>query len=391
MVIDPAAAIRGTGISATSTLEVAASENNSRHRARRCRRRGTRCLRRLLLLRSHLLWHMPTWHRGVQSRNSQPRLDSAFTLRCPLTFRQPKATILHRSPRSKSAFRRPFPARFVAAKPLTSRVVNPSNDDLRVGIHRNRSAFVARYWRRVQPKPEEIVWIRPELAADQHRLGFAVFVGASVSWKSGAQLNPRRHGALTMSDSNPQGWDVVPVYITAQVLGAMFGAVLAYLLYKKQFDTNGDNTNTGGLFTPRLLFPAFGNILSKPSPPSSSSTGFLQFTVCSGNRRWCPGSAMPPSDIARRCVHRVIAVGTSLGGATGYRNQPSSRLRSTFRLLAVADEGQGKLELELRVDRNSGATSWWRHRARTVQLDELASWLLNQSSRSSLNKSGASF
>ena len=127
-----------------------------------------------------------------------------------------------------------------------------------------------------------------------------------------------------MSDSNPQGWNVVPVYITAQVLGAMFGAVLAYLLYKKQFDTNGDNTNTGGLFYTSASVPSiWWNILSE-----TIATFVLVYWVLASSP-FVPGtgdsarsSAMPPSDMPV-VAFTVIAVGASLGGATGYAINPA--------------------------------------------------------------------
>ncbi len=73
--------------------------------------------------------------------------------------------------------------------------------------------------------------------------GFAVFVGASVAWRSGAQLNPAVTLALAMTGSVP--WHQVPWFFLAQVLGAMAGALLAYLTYKKQFDTHDDPAGDG--------------------------------------------------------------------------------------------------------------------------------------------------
>ena len=66
--------------------------------------------------------------------------------------------------------------------------------------------------------------------------GLAVFVGASVAWNSGAKLNPAVTLALAITGAVP--WDQVPWFFGAQIPGAISGAVLAYLAYKKQFDTH---------------------------------------------------------------------------------------------------------------------------------------------------------
>jgi glycerol uptake facilitator protein len=86
--------------------------------------------------------------------------------------------------------------------------------------------------------------------------GFAVVVGASVAWRSGAQLNPAVTRALAMTGSVP--WDQVPWFFLAQVLGAMAGAMLAYLTYERQFDTHDDPAGTGGVFFTSASVRDFG-------------------------------------------------------------------------------------------------------------------------------------
>lgn len=172
--------------------------------------------------------------------------------------------------------------------------------------------------------------------------GFAVFVGASVAWRSGAQLNPAFTIALAMSDSNPQGWDVVPIYITAQVLGAMVGAILAYLLYKKQFDTNGDNTNTGGLFYTSASVPSiWWNILSE-----TIATFVLVYWVLESSP-FVPGTGDSPPEFGNAALgyagvaFTVIAVGASLGGATGYAINPARDFGPRFVYWLLPMKGKG--------------------------------------------------
>jgi glycerol uptake facilitator protein len=62
-----------------------------------------------------------------------------------------------------------------------------------------------------------------------------VFTGVLISAPfSGAHLNPAVTLALALA--HKFSWANVPVYVCAQVLGAMFGAGLVWLAYKKHFD-----------------------------------------------------------------------------------------------------------------------------------------------------------
>lgn len=170
--------------------------------------------------------------------------------------------------------------------------------------------------------------------------GFAVFVGASVAWRSGAQLNPAVTFQQAIVGSTP--WNKVPLYLAAQLLGAMVGACLAYLVYKKQFDTHDEPQNTGGIFftSPSVSAPRW-NIISEAigtfvlliwiqeSSPFQPGTGDSapQF----GN------SALGYAGVA----FTVIAIGASLGGATGYAINPFRDLgpRIVYTLLPIKGKG----------------------------------------------------
>ncbi len=72
--------------------------------------------------------------------------------------------------------------------------------------------------------------------------GLAVFAGVYVGWGSGAHLNPAVTVGLFVSRESEFAPGIaadVPtmlVYFTAQLIGAFFGAVVAWLAYKKQYD-----------------------------------------------------------------------------------------------------------------------------------------------------------
>lgn len=170
--------------------------------------------------------------------------------------------------------------------------------------------------------------------------GFAVFVGASVSWRSGANLNP----AVTLEQAavGALPWSRVPLYLVAQLLGAIVGAGLAYLVYKKQFDTHDEPQNTGGIFFTSASVPAPAwNVISEAigtfvlliwiqeSSPFQPGTG--DSTPQFGN------SALGYAGVA----FTVIAIGASLGGPTGYAINPARDLgpRIMYSLLPIKGKG----------------------------------------------------
>ena len=69
--------------------------------------------------------------------------------------------------------------------------------------------------------------------------GFAVFVGAYVTGQfSGAHLNPAV--SLGLAVAGKFTWSLVPLYVVAQVIGAMLGTSLNYLLYIDHYRATDD-------------------------------------------------------------------------------------------------------------------------------------------------------
>ncbi len=173
--------------------------------------------------------------------------------------------------------------------------------------------------------------------------GFAVFVGASVSWRSGAQLNPAVTFALAITGSS--SWSQVPIYVIAQLLGAMVGALLAYLMYKKQFDTHDSPETTGGLFYTAPSVPSrVWNVISE-----TIATFVLIFWVLESSP-FQPGTGDSAPVFGNAALGYagvafvVIAIGGSLGGATGYAVNPARDLgpRLTYPMLPI--EGKQKVD-----------------------------------------------
>lgn len=170
---------------------------------------------------------------------------------------------------------------------------------------------------------------------------FGVFVGASVAWRSGAQLNPAVTISQAMSDS--MEWSLVPMFLAAQLLGAMTGAVLAYLVYKKQFDTHDEPENTGGIFFtgPSVHAPSW-NIVSEAIGTFVLIIWVLEsspFTIGIGDAIVADNTQSALSYAAVAFV--VLAIGASLGGATGYAINPARDLgpRIIYSILPIKGKG----------------------------------------------------
>lgn len=170
--------------------------------------------------------------------------------------------------------------------------------------------------------------------------GFAVFAGASIAWKSGAHLNPAVTLAVATTDGIP--WSQVPLYFAAEISGAFVGAGLAYLMYKKQFDTHDEPENTGGIFFTGPSVPShLWNFVSEVIATFVLIYWVLQaspFEIGTGDSSVHFGnSALGYAGVA----FVVIAIGASLGGATGYAVNPARDFgpRVMYSLLPIKGKG----------------------------------------------------
>ena len=141
--------------------------------------------------------------------------------------------------------------------------------------------------------------------------GLAVFTAVYLSFLSGAHLNP----AVTvgLATGVPATAGNIALYIIAQMLGAIAGAVAAYLTYKKHFDEDpGDRL---GIFATGPAIKSYGwNVL----------TEIIGTFVLIG---WIIASGKTPAQIGPLAVALVVvSIGMSLGGATGYAINPARDL-----------------------------------------------------------------
>ena len=169
--------------------------------------------------------------------------------------------------------------------------------------------------------------------------GMAVFVGASVAWRSGAHLNPAVTLGLAMTDRTD--WADVPFYLLAEFTGAFIGALLVYLVYKKQFDTHDHPETTGGIFYTSPGVRSLGwNTVSE-----AIATFVLVYWIIQ-QQPWAPGLEGQAPSLGNLglgyagVAFAVIAVGAGLGGSTGYAINPARDLgpRLAYAVLPIKNK-----------------------------------------------------
>ena len=174
---------------------------------------------------------------------------------------------------------------------------------------------------------------------------FGVFTGASIAWRSGGQLNPAVSIAQSLTDPEAQGWDLTGLFIVAQVLGALTGALLAYLAYKKQFDTHDEPENTGGAFftAPTVRAPAW-NVVSE----AIATFVLVFFVIESSPLEVGVGDGLfddSKSALGYAATAFVIlAIATGLGGPTGYAINPARDLGPRIFYAIAPIKGKGSAD-----------------------------------------------
>lgn len=168
--------------------------------------------------------------------------------------------------------------------------------------------------------------------------GLAVFAGVTVSYASGAHLNPAVTIGLAVNDGmTGKEVDVarIFVYIGAQMLGAMIGAVLAWLAYKNHFDEEPDPANKLGVFSTGPGIRNYGwNVVTE-----AIGTFVLVFVVIGFSRAEGPSGLAALGALPVALL--IVAIGASLGGPTGYAINPARDLgpRIVHAILPIKGKG----------------------------------------------------
>ena len=154
--------------------------------------------------------------------------------------------------------------------------------------------------------------------------GFAVFAGASVADKTGANLNPAVTFGLAIAKK--LSWDKVPYYLLGEMLGAIIGAILCWAAYKLQFDQHDEPENTLGIFSTIPTIPnKLWNLVTEIIGTFVLVFWILESPAATAAVHGVPtfgNSALGYAGVA----FVVLVIGNSLGGPTGYAINPARDL-----------------------------------------------------------------
>jgi glycerol uptake facilitator protein len=144
-----------------------------------------------------------------------------------------------------------------------------------------------------------------------------VFTGVFIAAPySGAHLNPAITLALVLVHKFSP--DLVLLYISAQLLGAMFGAILVWLAYKKHFDATEDGDLKLAVFcTSPNIRHYWYNIITEIIGTFVLTLAVLYMAA--------PGVGLGALN-ALPVALVVLGLGLSLGGPTGYAINPARDL-----------------------------------------------------------------
>ena len=165
-------------------------------------------------------------------------------------------------------------------------------------------------------------------------LGWAMAVFVSVyitSAASGAHLNPAV--TLALAIAGKFSWSLVPTYCAAQLLGAMLGAAIVWITYRRHFDETTDASTQLAVFcTSPAIRASSDNFLAEAVATCVFVIGILFITGAEHSL----GSlnALPVAFL-------VLAIGLSLGGPTGYAINPARDLgpRIVHALVPMKNKG----------------------------------------------------
>ncbi|WP_026174849.1 MIP/aquaporin family protein [Acaricomes phytoseiuli] len=170
--------------------------------------------------------------------------------------------------------------------------------------------------------------------------GLGVFAGVYVAFKSGAHLNPAVTVGVAINKLLSGEQEFIPgvainggtiaLYISAQLLGAIVGAILCWLAYKQHFDAEPAAGAKLGVFATGPAIRNYGwNLVSEVI-----ATFVLVFVVLlfAGTP-----TALGPLAVALL----VVGIGASLGGPTGYAINPARDLGPRIAHAILPIKGKG--------------------------------------------------
>ena len=161
--------------------------------------------------------------------------------------------------------------------------------------------------------------------------GFAVMVAVFISGAiSGAHLNPAVSIGCALAGT--MAWSAVPGYVIAQMLGGFVGAALVWMFYKDHYDATEDPDTKLGTF---CTMPAIEGHKIRNFFCEALASWLLVFVILVFGL----DTNIPTIDADGAHLHigmgelgalpvtfLIMAIGMSLGGATGYAINPARDL-----------------------------------------------------------------
>ncbi|NNJ88489.1 MAG: aquaporin family protein [Eudoraea sp.] len=168
---------------------------------------------------------------------------------------------------------------------------------------------------------------------------FGVFIGVVVAGPySGAHINPAV--TLSLAVAGIFEWSEVPIYLLAQLLGAMIGATIVWIMYKDHFDVTKDKILKLAVFS---TVPAIRNYRSNLFS-EAVGTFVLVFTILffTDPSMGSTGEIIGLGSLGALPVAILVwGIGLALGGTTGYAINPARDLgpRLIHALMPIKEKG----------------------------------------------------
>lgn len=162
--------------------------------------------------------------------------------------------------------------------------------------------------------------------------GLAVAMGVyAVGNVSGAHLNPAVTVGLASIGEFP--WADVPMYILAQMVGAIIGATIVYFNYLPHWKETEDTDAKLAVFS---TIPAINHPLSNLTSEIIGTFALLLGILSIGANEFTEG--LNPLIVGAL----IVAIGMSLGGTTGYAINPARDLGPRIAHFFLPIPGKGK-------------------------------------------------
>ena len=161
---------------------------------------------------------------------------------------------------------------------------------------------------------------------------FAVFVAVySLGGVSGGHFNPVV--TISLATAGKFAWSLVPNYVFAQLLGAMVGAFIVWMVYKDHFNASKDAAAQLACFS---TAPSIRNL-----PQNFIVETIATFVFMLGVFFLRPSGVELGSISALPVALLVAAIGFGLGGPTGFAINPARDLGPRIMHFVLPIKGKG--------------------------------------------------